>query len=188
MNQSNMQSNHTDIFNISFLSSSSLGSKETLLSSGSNSALTNRVSKLSVDAEKNSKKLIKIVKQDEFIPGEISKTQLFLENLLLKEIDLFREVFQKTWLKLFIELNTNHIIDFISMASYFEYEDLDDRADALIICGCSHVDVRVNEATIRVVESWEQKNHVGYLKNIKPSSYVWLEKYKESVMNKLECK
>lgn len=189
MNQSNIRPEKNIVLNISsFLSSSSLGAKDILLSSSSNSTVTNRISKLSVDAEKYSKKLIRILKQDEFIPGEISKTQLFLENILLKEIDLFREVFQKTWLKLFIESNTNHIIDFISMASYFEYEDLDDRADALIICGCSHVDVRVNEATIRVVESWEQEKHVAYLKNIKPSSYAWLEKYKENVMNKLERK
>ena len=95
MNQSNIQPEKNIVLSISsFLSSSSLGAKDILLSSSSNSTVINRISKLSVDAEKNSKKLIRILKQDEFIPGEISKTQLFLENILLKEIDLFREVFQ----------------------------------------------------------------------------------------------
>ena len=69
MNQSNIQPEKNIVLSISsFLSSSSLGAKDILLSSSSNSTVINRISKLSVDAEKNSKKLIRILKQDEFIP------------------------------------------------------------------------------------------------------------------------
>ncbi|APW49188.1 hypothetical protein O4M77_15720 (plasmid) [Acinetobacter sp. YWS30-1] len=158
-----------------------------LLSSSSKfESATDLTSHLSIEAEKNSKKLIRILKQDEFVPGELNKTQLFLENLLVKNKDLFREVFQKTWLQIFPEKNTIHIINFISMASYFDYDVLDDRADVLVISGCSHIDIRVNEAAIRAIESWEQKKHIDFLKAIKPTEVEWLESYKSNVIKILE--
>lgn len=140
----------------------------------------------SIEVEKNVRTLIRILKQDEFVPGELSKTQLFLENLLLKNVNLFKEVFQKTWVNIFPEKNTVHMINFISMASYFEYEALEDRADVLVLSGCAHSDFRVNEAAIIAIESWEQKKHIEFLKAIKNSEVNWLESYKSNVIRILE--
>ncbi len=170
-----------------FISSESHIIQKYLLSSNSRiDSSLDFTSQLSIEAEKNSKKLIRILKQDEFIPGELNKTQLFLENILLKDKSLFREVFQKTWLSIFPEKDPIHIINFISMASYFEYEVLEDRADVLVISGCAHIDIRVNEAAIIAIESWEQKKHIEFLKSIKPSGVDWLETYKSNVINILE--
>lgn len=169
-----------------FISSESNIIQNYLISSSSKGSSSEISSKLSIEAEKNSKKLIRILKQDEYVPGELNKTQLFLENLLLKDMDLFREVFQKTWLSIYPEKNPIHIINFISMASYFEYETLEDRADVLVISGCAHIDIRVNEAAIIAIESWEQKKHIDFLKSIKQSNVDWLETYKSNVIKILE--
>ncbi|ENW53825.1 hypothetical protein [Acinetobacter baumannii] len=169
-----------------FISSESNIIQDYLINSNSKISSLDISSKLSIEAERNAKKLIRILKQDEFIPGELNKTQLFLENLLLKDINLFREVFQKTWLTIFPEKNPIHIINFISMASYFEYDVLEDRADVLVISGCAHIDLRVNEAAIIAIESWEQKKHIAFLKSIKQSNVDWLETYKSNVINILE--
>ncbi|EPA0982231.1 hypothetical protein ACQZVD_000791 [Vibrio parahaemolyticus] len=122
---------------------------------------------------------------DDYVPGESSKTGLYLENLYRKDIVIFRDSFQKAWLELYRH-NEHHIANFICIASSLEYEMLEDRADALIIAGYGHVSPLVNEAVIRAVEMWEQEKHIDYLTNMRPTNIAWLDKYKDSVIQDLK--
>lgn len=122
---------------------------------------------------------------DDYVPGESSKTGLYLENLYRKDIALFRDSFQKSWLELY-SYNEHHIANFICIASSLEYEMLEDRADALIIAGYGHISPLVNESVIRAVEMWEQEKHIDYLANMRPTGINWLDKYKDSVIQDLK--
>lgn len=122
---------------------------------------------------------------DDYIPGESSKTGLYLENLYRKDMSLFRDSFQKAWLELY-RYNEHHIANFICIASSLEYEMLEDRADALIIAGYGHISPLVNEAVIRAVEMWEQEKHIDYLTNMRPTNINWLDKYKDNVIQDLK--
>lgn len=123
--------------------------------------------------------LTQFVLKDDYIEGEVSKTQLYLEKMYLdKGVSVFKEAFQKAWVRLFALDNPKHLYTFASIASCIPYEWLDTHGVTLII-GCSaHKSNLVNEACIRMAESWEVSEHARYLENITPFSVDWLEEYR----------
>lgn len=133
-----------------------------------------------IKAKKASASIVSLVQKDEYVAGETSKTELFLEKLYYENKIVFREAFQKAWLELF-KGDDESFATFLSIASAIEYSWLGDRADALAISGCSHTNPFVNEAAIRAIEAWSNPQHAGYLEKIKPFDIAWLEKYRQSV-------
>ena len=83
-------------------------------------------------AKKYAEIIVDMTVVDDFVPGESSKTGLYLENLYRKDKALFRDSFQKAWLELFIK-DERHMANYICIASTLDYDMLDDRADALIM-------------------------------------------------------
>lgn len=136
-------------------------------------------------ADKYAEIITDLLITDDYVPGESSKTGLYLENLYRKNNALFKDSFQKAWLGLYSR-NENHIANFISIASSLEYEMLEDRADALIIAGYAHRSPLVNESVIRAVEMWEQEKHIDYLTNMRPTGINWLDKYKDNVIQDMK--
>ncbi|MBE8607925.1 hypothetical protein [Vibrio sp. OPT10] len=137
------------------------------------------------NVETEAKSIIDILKSDDFIPGEISKTELYLENLYAKNANLFRDSFQKAWLELYSG-KENHISNFICISSSLDYDMLEDRADTLVIAGYAHTNPVVNEAVIRAIEMWGQVHHIGYLENMRPTEIDWLDNYKDEVIRDLK--
>lgn len=131
--------------------------------------------------------LIQFVLKDDYVEGEVSKTQLYLEKVYLdKGAEIFKEAFQKAWVRLFALDNPKHLYTFASIASCIPYEWLDTHGVTLII-GCSaHKSNLVNEACIRMAESWEVSEHAEYLKNINPFSVDWLEEYRLNTIDFLK--
>ncbi|CAK4070097.1 hypothetical protein [Vibrio sp. 16] len=165
----NMQ-NHTSLLQSSSATRSHLRSINSTVASDSTFDLT---------VERCAIELTQFVLRDDYIEGEVSKTQLYLEKMLLdKGVATFKESFQKAWLRLFALDNPKHLYTFASIASCIPYEWLDTHGVALII-GCSaHKNNLVNEACIRMAESWERPEHAKYLENIEPFSVDWLEEYR----------
>lgn len=127
--------------------------------------------------------ILNIALTDEFIEGDISKTQLYLENLYKENPLIFREVFEATYLQLFIE-KPIVFYNFICNIASIDYSWLEEKADSLIIVALSHNSSLVNEATIRAIEYWEQPKHIEYLKQIREFDVPWLNDYKNQV---IEC-
>ncbi|WP_275725356.1 hypothetical protein [Vibrio furnissii] len=139
-----------------------------------------------IEAEKNAKEIVRYAVSDEFIEGEVSKTQLFLEKLSLGNNLIFRESFKRAWLRLFEMDNPRYLHVFASIASCLPYELLKEDGVTLIL-GCSaHKDISVNEACIRMAEAWEQSNHIAYLEKMRSFEYPWLEKYKNQTIEYLK--
>lgn len=164
---------------------------EFLSSSTSTSLATSLSSTLSKSHEREAKVnqyselIVDFILDDEFIEGQISKSQLYIENLYYQDADILRDSFQKAWLSIYSQ-GEYAVFTFISIASSISYEWLGDRADTLIFAGYSHASELVNEATIRAIESWEQPSHIALLKEMKPLEIQWLEDYKQNVIKYLE--
>lgn len=137
-----------------------------------------------IRAKKAAAYLVNLVRKDEYIAGETSKTELYLEKLYFEDKVAFRDAFQKAWLELF-RGDDESLATFINVASSIEYSWLGDRADALVISGCCHLNPFVNEAAIRAIEAWSNPIYVEYLKKIKPFEISWLESYRLSVLEYL---
>ncbi|QUJ67746.1 hypothetical protein KDD30_00770 [Photobacterium sp. GJ3] len=122
--------------------------------------------------------IIQYVISDEFVEGEISKTQLYLEKLHLENPLLFRESFTSAWVKLYHMTNPRFLYVFASVASCLPYEWLKAHGITLILGCSSHQDPLVNEACIRMAEAWEQPEHAAYLEKMRDFHYDWLQSYK----------
>jgi len=122
---------------------------------------------------------------DDYIPGEISRTQLLFENIYKDDAVIFKEAYQKCWLDLYRVNDVKNFIKFISISSDIEYSILQERADSLIIAGYAHIDPFVMEAAIRAIEKWQQPHLIGYLSQMRPSEIDWIEDYKSEVIEDL---
>ncbi|WP_281558440.1 hypothetical protein [Thalassomonas sp. RHCl1] len=132
-----------------------------------------------------SNEIRRLVAKDEFIEGEVSKTQLYLEMCLRDDPVIFTSAFQKAYLSFFTGTEYN-LYTFIGICSGIDYYDLNDSAIALIIAGCAHKSILVKEATIRAIEAWEQPSFIEYLEQIDPFDIDWLEEYRTEVIKHLE--
>lgn len=130
------------------------------------------------------KQILRLLNSEEYIEGQISRTEKYLESLFFKNKYAFRESFQRAWLTLFRKSNDD-FANFINMCSGLPYEYLEDKADALVVAACSHRDFSVNEAAIRAIDAWSQSFHVDYLEQIRDFDISWLDEYKRKVQKRL---
>lgn len=141
---------------------------------------------LTTKAERKADYLVSLSIKEEFVEGEVSTVEIYLESLYRESPTLFLESFQKCWLKLYALDNPQVLADFISIISSLDYEWLTDKADVLVLSGCAHSDPYVNEATLRAIEAWEKPSHVDYLNNVRQFELDWLENYKMEVLNQIK--
>lgn len=131
-----------------------------------------------LELARSSRQLKYFVISDDYIEGEITKTQLYLEQLHTKGNQLFKETFVSVWVELYASDNPKYLYTFISIASCIPYEWLEHHGDALILGCCAHESELVNEACIRLSESWENKSHAAQLEKMKSFECDWLEEYR----------
>lgn len=134
---------------------------------------------------KKQKMTISLLFSEDYVEGEITKTQLYLEGLYKENSFVFREVFQRVWLDLFRNKNTYELRNFICVASCLEYEILGDKADAIILAASVYDDKYVNEAALRAAEGWGNPQLALYLNGIRDFGISWLDNYKKSVIDYL---
>lgn len=137
-----------------------------------------------IQVSKCTSRLIELTCSEDYIEGEISKTQIYMEFLYDKNQDLFQESFQRTWVQLY-RMNDQHVKNFINFASTIEYEWLGNKADAMIMGVCSLENELIFEAAIRAVESWGEKSFIPVLERMRKFDADWVEEYKEAVIGYL---
>lgn len=137
-----------------------------------------------IQVSKCTSRLIELTCSEDYIEGEISKTQIYLEFLYDKNQELFQESFQRAWVQLY-RMDDYHVKNFINFASTIEYEWLGNKADAMIMGVCSLENELISEAAIRAVESWGEKSFVSVLERMRKFDADWVEEYKEAVIEYL---
>lgn len=138
-------------------------------------------------AERCARELVQYVIKDDYVEGEVSRTQLYLEKLYLeKKAPVFKEAFQQAWVRLFTLDNSVHLYTFACIASCLPHEWLDSHGITLLL-GCAiHENDMVNEACIRMAEAWEEPQYVAYLEKIRPFEASWLEQYRQETISFLK--
>ena len=154
------------------------------ISSSTNASDKNKKAKFEIESARATLTIYRLIKTDEFIEGEISKTEIYFKKLYAESIDIFRESFQKAWLELYKD-SKEDFTTFLNISSGIPYRWLEDRAESLVLAACAHSDPLVNEAAIRAIESWEQPSHQSYLKQIRDFNIPWLDEYKKEIIKQL---
>lgn len=133
---------------------------------------------------RNVSRVIELIYSDEYIEGESSKTQLYLEFLYHKDKAIFLEAFNRAWVALYTA-DSHYITTFLNVASTIDYDWLGYRADSIVMGFNSLPDPYVNEAAIRALESWGQKSHVSILEKMRDFDQGWVQQYKVDVLEYL---
>lgn len=115
---------------------------------------------------KSVSRIIELIYSDDFVEGESSKTQIYLEYLYHKDRAVFLEAFNRTWVALYTH-ESYYIMTFLNVASTISYDWLGYRADSIVMGFNSIDDPYVNEAAIRAIESWEKKDHINILERMR---------------------
>lgn len=129
-------------------------------------------------------RIIELIYSDDFVEGESSKTQLYMEYLYHKDKGVFLESFNRSWVELYTH-ESYYIMTFLNVASTISYDWLGYRADSIVMGFNSIDDPYVNEAAIRAIESWEQKSHIHMLERMRVFDKEWIEQYKNDVIEYL---
>lgn len=157
-----------------------------IVSSSSDADVSNESFVDKSDIEFYCREVHKILATDFYEPGEISKTQIYLENLSNTMPDKFGEIFQESWLKLFNKDKTTELEKFVGIVSGIPRDTIGSAfADALIIGAYSNQSIDVREAVIRAIEAWECKTHIQYLEEMVAFKEEWLEEYRQEVLQYL---
>lgn len=133
---------------------------------------------------KSVSRIIELIYTDEYIEGESSKTQLYLEFLYHKDKAVFLEAFNRAWVSLYVA-DSHYITTFLNIASTIDYDWLGYRADSIVMGFNSLPDPYINEAAIRALESWGQKSHVFILEKMRDFDQDWVQQYKIDVLEYL---
>jgi|GEM_PF-6549527 len=141
----------------------------------------NEFDEFNIRAQQASNKIISLIKSEDYIEGEMTKTQIYLESLYRENKYLFKDSFQKSWVKLF-SAKPYILRNFVCVASCLDYSWLEDKALVLVLGASNHQDKYVNEAALRAAESWENPEFISILENIKEFDVDWLDNYKEEVI------
>lgn len=129
-----------------------------------------------------------IFNRDEYIDGEISKTQIFLEKLYSEDSVIFEKLFNKVWLGLYSSGKEERLSEYILFASMLDVEMLGDNADILIVGSWSYESISVRDAILRAVESWQESKYVNYLSRMGNTGVKYLDEYKDSIIRSLEVR
>lgn len=130
--------------------------------------------------------LSRIVRKDEYIEGENSLAQIYMERLFVEDPDIFFYVYQKTWIGFFDRDKEIELYKFISFSSAIPYEYLGDFATALILSACANRSCAIREAAIRAAECWGRPEHAVHLEAMSDFNEKWLNNYKSQVIEYLK--
>ncbi|MCF5910834.1 hypothetical protein K3H35_18850 [Aeromonas veronii] len=131
---------------------------------------------------------MRIFLRDDFVEGEISVSELFLERIANEYPIAFSKFFHKIWKELFF---TNHdtvlACRFINFVASIDYDLIGKtNADFMLIAALGHKSSQLNESALRAIEFWSQPHFKEILENIRSFTDESLNEYKRKVVIYIE--
>ena len=125
-----------------------------------------------------------LIKQDEFIDGELSKSEMYIRNAAENDqIDLVIEAMMEVYSD---SLHDTHILEgILSMISSVSYNLVYPKGQIMAMGLLSNKELSVRDKAIQCFERWNSKKGIEYLKSLECRPR-WLQKYVEKVMMYLE--
>lgn len=124
-----------------------------------------------------------IIREDNVIPGYVSKSQLFLEINLEKNRPLVGEVIIRAHRSLYN--NPTNLAKLIEAVSNIDYVLLAPYNFSIVQSSVSHSDIEIQEAVISSFEKWEDPENLTFLTN---NSYTndFIKQYANDVIEYLK--
>jgi hypothetical protein len=129
------------------------------------------------------RRIINMMKNENVVVGFTSMTEIFLSELLEKDLSLLKDVLNLVYTEVFD--NPEELQKFIEIMSNLEYEVLHPTNTILALGVIQHTDIGVQEAAIAAFEKWDDKTNLKLLKNINYTA-DWIEDYANEVIQYLE--
>lgn len=136
------------------------------------------------NSELYTKKLLNIMQDEIYTPGEIAPSESFVEDLIAIEganyiMNWLMEVYHKYY------DNPHILIGLLHMLSHFSYEIVKQYGPIMALALLQHKSLSVREFAIKAFENWNNKEYLIYLKNIK-CDQSWLQDYLSDVIYDIE--
>ncbi len=129
------------------------------------------------------RKFLSIIDDDIFEFGYISKSEIFIKNLIKNNPSEIKLWLNEIFLKYFNDVNTTTAI--LHVISHLEYEIIKPTGPTIAIAATRHKDVTVRDCAIRAFENWGPCSLI-YLKSLHFEE-KWLMDYMNQVITDLEC-
>lgn len=132
----------------------------------------------------NTKKLLQIMRNEEYVSGEIPESEKYVRDVL-SEIGTERTM---SWLTHIYETNFDKpaiLIGLLHILSHFSYTAVSPNGPIMALALLQHKSVSVREFAIKAFENWNNKQSLLFLKNIK-CDQQWLQDYLDEVICDIE--
>lgn len=125
-----------------------------------------------------------LIKQDEFIDGELSKSEAYMREVAENDqidfaIEALMEIYSRSL------LDTHMLEGILSMISSVPYDFVYPKGQIMAMGLLSNKELSVRDKAIQCFERWNSKKGMEYLKSLHCHPR-WLQKYVEKVMIYLE--
>lgn len=157
---------------------------ETISSSLDNASYNPIIIAPNNEEEAFQKKLVFLMEGENYVSGEISASEEFVENAM----DKFGNLTVMNWIMSFYEQNFSKpavLIGLLHMISHFKYEAVKPAGPIMALGLLSHKSFSVREFAIKSFENWNDKASLNYLKNLHYEN-VALQKYVNEVIYDIE--
>lgn len=128
--------------------------------------------------------IISIIQHDEFLDGEISQSERFIENALLNDqIEDLAEALMQVYLS---NLSSPNILEgILVMISSVPYEAIEPSGQIMAMGLLSYKDLSVRDKAVQCFERWNSKKGLSILKSL-DCHPKWLQHYVDEVIMYIE--
>lgn len=125
-----------------------------------------------------------VIAQDDFIDGEISKSEQYIRELVLgDELTMIRDALNHIYETSFDQPHI--LVGVLTIVSSLPYDTFAPDAQTIAIGALSHKDLEVRDKAIQCFERWNSKKGLDYLRRFKFEP-AWLQRYVDRVIYYIE--
>ena len=144
----------------------------------------NSTIKRDISQDLRTKKILSIMKYENYISGESAASEEYVESLIKTDgmaptLNWLMELYLYTY------DDPHTLIGILHMLSHFDYESVSPQGPIMALALLQHKSQSVREFAIKAFENWGSKDAVDYLKQIK-CDQSWLQQYLDGVIEDLE--
>lgn len=134
--------------------------------------------------EKAVNEITMMLSRDEFIDGEISVSERYVEDAYESgDLDCIKEALMEVYTKNYS--NSHMVVGILMMISRIPYDVVEPKGTLMALGLLSHRDLEVRDRAIQCFERWNSKKGLEILRNVECSP-KWLQNYADKVIAYIE--
>ncbi|WP_165723914.1 hypothetical protein [Pseudoalteromonas sp. Z1A2] len=155
-------------------------------STGTTSELKNNKGSLEEDSYVSI--FLNLLKNNTYEEGICGITEYQFLEFYTKKYELFNTVCNRVWQECYKSENqsihAHYLNAIVNISEELDQSDID-LFLPFAVSALSHKDIRIKEAGVAMFERWDNSEHKGLLSKVDSTGVVWLDEYKNSVLEAL---